>query len=160
IHSATTGTAGTTALLDATAALARLGIAVTGPAGDAAASQALLDEARRRAGQVDAVPAADLDGWRRRVAVLLRKAVPLVPAFVLGADGSEPILPLPGLATPDDVDAWFDAVSRVRPDAGRLGEALTLAGLLAPDRAAQLGVGQAPLVTEPGGSEGWCAITK
>jgi hypothetical protein len=58
------------------------------------------------------------------------------------------------------VDAWFDAVSRVRPDAGRLGEALTLAGLLAPDRAAQLGVGQAPLVTEPGGSEGWCATTR
>lgn len=160
VSTATTGTAWRMALLDATAALARLGVAVPGPAGDAAAGQALLDEARRRADQVDAVSATDLDGWRRRVAVLLRKAVPLVPAFVLGADGSDPILPMPGLAAPDDVDAWFDAVSRVRPDAGRLGEALALAGLLAPDRAAQLGVGQAPLVTEPGGSEGWCATTR
>jgi hypothetical protein len=99
-NTATTGTAGTRALLDATATLARLGVAVPGPAGDAAASQALLDEARRRADQVDAVPATDLDGWRRRVAVLLRKAVPLVPAFVVGADGGEPILPMPGLAAP------------------------------------------------------------
>jgi hypothetical protein len=140
--------------------LARAGVTASGPLlrqGDLTTARDLHAAAARR---LDAVRhAGDATGGHRsrperRLAALIGGRVPLLAPFSLvPADGGDVVDLDPGVAGPEAVGEWLDAVARVRPEVSRLITAGMLSELLTADGGLRACAGQWPLL--PG--ESWAA---
>lgn len=146
------------ALVGAVAAMARNGIAAGGAPADPAAGARLRTLVARRLANVRAVEEPPEDaraGLERRLAVLLATRVPLLGSFDRPAPGDEGAVRLGGrLADPELLDAWLDAVGRVRPDVGRLTTAGMLSVLLTAGEGLRAEAGQVPAAD----GEQWAAV--
>ena len=137
--------------------MARLGIGtgrgIEDPEGAAALHDLASGRLRLVAGhEVD--PADRRPGLERRLAALLGARIPLLGKFVVeAADGGELVEFRPGLAMPDEVDDWLDAVGRVRTDVGRLTTAGLLSELVDDHGGLRAVAGQSPIVA----GESWAA---
>jgi hypothetical protein len=130
--------------------LARLGLAAPGGPADLEALRGLVG---RRLARVQAVEPADPAA---RLAGALGARLPLLGVFPRPGAGDPGAVAFPdGLATPEAVDAWLDAVDRVRPEVGRLTTPGLLSELLSDTAGVRAAAGQSPIAA----GEGWAAVS-
>jgi hypothetical protein len=139
--------------------MARLGLSVGAAPTDLVSAAAVHDLAARRLVNVGHA-GRDVSDRRRRVERQLAAAfggrIPLLGSFPFAAaEGGSVVAFSEGLASADEVDAWLDAVGRVRPDLARLTTAGMLSELLSADGGLRGRAGQSPIV----GDERWAATT-
>ncbi len=147
-------------VLAATGWLARRGISTDGVPSDSRVAARLHKVAARRLAGVMAIEIATDDrqpGLERRLAALLTARVPLLGSFVRPAASDDGVVRIgAGLADPELVDEWLDAVGRVRPEVARLTTAGMLSSLLPDTVGLQAKAGQVPA----GEGESWAATSE
>ncbi len=135
---------------------ARLGISTGASPQDVAAASGLMSQFQQVLARVVAAPVDPGDrqpGLEARLAALLGRRMPILGRFPLvGSAGGTIVDVRAGPASALEVDDWFDAVSRVRSEVGKLASMGLLSELLGAGGLA-LSAGQYPLAA----GEGWAA---